>query len=239
MFAARHRHTWIIGILTLVAVSSLSWQVPRSHAINAPSCAPNSPVICLQLDGLEKNSTSASRYVVTNQGTAEATTVHEFHLSGGGAPFVIYDTISPQATKTYDLATINQIPNGFVGSVTISADQPFAAELLPAQPTPTPIPTLTPLPTRYTTYLPVVRTPGPFIASSKGLIFTSGTVEVVGEVVNPGAPPICDATIALRFWARGRAGTENTNKRERVTGKDGGFCKTPQKGKIRLRPLQA
>ena len=42
-----------------------------------------------------------------------------------------------------------------------------------------------------------------------------------------------------RHGPRGRAGTENTNKRERVTGKDGGFCKTPQKGKIRLRPLQA
>ena len=62
------------------------------------------------------------------------------------------------------------------------------------------MPMPTPLPTWYTTYLPVVQTPGPFIASSKGLILTSGTVEVVGEVVNPGAPPICYATIALRFY---------------------------------------
>jgi len=194
MPAARHRHTRIIGILILVAVSYLSWQVPRSNVVDAQSCTPGSPASCLQLDGLEKNSTSASRYTVTNQGAASATTAHEFYPSGGGAPFIFNDTLAPQATKTYDLATISQIPNGFVGSVTIYADQPIAAELLPAQPTPTP------LPTQHTTYLPVVQTPGPFIASSKGLILTSGTVEVVGEVVNPGAPPICYATIALRFY---------------------------------------
>jgi len=195
MYAARHRHIWIIGtLLTLVVISALSWQVPRSHAINAQSCAPNSPVICRQIDGLEKNSTRASRYTVTNQSSAMATTAHEFYPSAGGAPFLINDTLAPLATKTYDLATISQIPNGFVGSVTITADQPFTAELLPAQPTPTPLPTV------YTTYLPVVKTPGPFIASSSGLVLTSGTVEVVGEVVNPGAPPICYATIALRFY---------------------------------------
>jgi len=130
----------------------------------------------------KKNNMSASRYTVTNQGTTTATTAHEFYPSGG-APILLDDMIALQATKIYDLATISQVPNGFVGSVTIYADQPFTAELLLAQPP------LTPTPTRYTTYVPVVQTPGPFIASSKGLILTSGTVEVVGEVVNPGAPP--------------------------------------------------
>jgi hypothetical protein len=42
--------------------------------------------------------------------------------------------------------------------------------------------------------------PSPYIVSSKGLVFSSGTIEVVGEAANPGATPICYAQIAVRFY---------------------------------------
>jgi hypothetical protein len=195
MFAAHTRRLSTITILlTFLTISFFAWQAPRSYATDAQPCNVGGPAYCLQIDGLEKTNNSASRYTVTNQSGSVANTAHTFNPSGGGSSFFISDTLGPFASKTYDLATIDQVPVGFTGNVQVSADQPIELVLLPALPPPTATPEHT------NAYLPLVRGPSPFIASSSGLVLTSGTVEIVGEVVNPGTTPVCYATIALRFY---------------------------------------
>jgi len=193
MYAARHRHHWVIGVfLMLLAISYMALQMPRSYATDAQPCTPGGGPMCLQLDGLEKSIVSASRYTVTNESSTFANTTHTFYPSGGGIGIFINDILAPNETKTYDLVTISQVPNGFVGYVVITADQAFSAALLPALPPPTPTPP--------NNYLPMMQAASPFIASSSGFVLTSGTAEVVGEVVNPGTTPICYASIAVRFY---------------------------------------
>jgi hypothetical protein len=195
MFAAHTRRPWIVGILVTVAFASfLAYQPSRSYAVDAQQCVPGSRVMCLQIDGLEKGNPSASRYTVTNESGSYATLAHTYYPSNGDPGIIVTDAVAPNATNTYDLATISAVPEGFTGMVQISSDQPISAELLPAPVLPTPIPT----PPK--TYLPLLHGPSPFIASSSGLVLTSGTVEIVGEVVNPGTTPLCYATIALRFY---------------------------------------
>jgi hypothetical protein len=196
MVTSRHQQHWIIAALvSTLVVSYALFQAPQSYAVEAQSCTPGSPAVCVRLDNLEKSSTSISRYAVANLGLATGTFMHTFYTPRGAVVAAVPDEIQPKMTKRYVLDSMEQLPDTFYGYVIISSDQPFAADTLqpivPITPTPTSPPKI---------YLPVALVPSPYIVSSSGVVLASGTVEVVGEVTNPGSSAVCFARVAVRFY---------------------------------------
>ena len=91
-----------------------------------PDPSESYPTLVYQLQGLQKNLGGiSSQYVITNVGVFAATTVHEFYDSGSVLVAVLCDTVAPGGAKSYKLATISVLPDGYSGHVVISADQPI------------------------------------------------------------------------------------------------------------------
>lgn len=88
-------------------------------------------VATVELAGLWKDPGLASRYVVTNQGTAIATTQHTFYDTEGHLITITSDSIPSGKAHLYNLGTIAGIPVGYRGSVTVTADQPITGALVP------------------------------------------------------------------------------------------------------------
>jgi len=89
----------------------------------------------LVLHGLYKDSSGvSSRYVITNEGSVEASTWHEF-LDENGEPVDAFSSNIPaDAALTYDLATMGELPSGYAGYAIVSADQPITGTLLDVMP---------------------------------------------------------------------------------------------------------
>jgi PKD repeat protein len=94
------------------------------------------PVHRVRLDGLKKNVGGlSSRYVVANTVLSTATTVHGFYDSSDQSVGNLIDSIGAGASKVYSLADITWLPDGYTGHVTITANMPITAALLPDPPT--------------------------------------------------------------------------------------------------------
>lgn len=158
----RARRAKLLGtILVAVALLSsltvvLSSQASAEHKHQTMTELPNAPERAMTLavphhitlynvqkptDGI------ASHYVITNLGTQHATTKHDYYDNANGSVHSLNSVV--EVTRTYDLADIGNVPEGYEGYVIISADQPVTgAVLLP--------PTTQPTSTPYLVHLPVV-----------------------------------------------------------------------------------
>ena len=93
-------------------------------------------VCSVRLDGLKKNVGGlSSRYVVTNTGLSAANTVHVFCDNSDLVVAQLNASIGVGASEIYSLADMGWLPDGYTGYVTINADVPITAALLPDPPT--------------------------------------------------------------------------------------------------------
>jgi uncharacterized repeat protein (TIGR01451 family) len=76
-----------------------------------------------------KGDLCTSVYTITNQSSIEAMTIHEFFEGDDQPVHTLPDAISAGASKTYDLADIAELSDGYTGYVIVSADQPFTYTL--------------------------------------------------------------------------------------------------------------
>ena len=90
----------------------------------------------VELRGLQKDSVGiSSRYVITNEAMgAQVNTIHEYYDESSQWITTEVDTIPQGASRTYDLALISSIPDGYRGYVIVSADQPITGMVLQTTP---------------------------------------------------------------------------------------------------------
>lgn len=110
-------------------------------------------------------------YQVVNPNAAPLLVVHEIQNVELTPVFAFEDTVAANGSAQYHARDMAAIPTGFEGQVALSADSPFAAEVVgydyppsvtptataTATPTQTATPTSTPTPTRVTIVLPFRR----------------------------------------------------------------------------------
>ncbi len=87
----------------------------------------------VRLDGLKKDVDGlSSRYIVTNTETYNVTSIiHEFYTGSDERLWFFNDTIGAGASKVYSLADMSALPDDYTGYITITADGPITASLLP------------------------------------------------------------------------------------------------------------
>ncbi len=157
-------YTWVPtpaagqGIRTV----TYTWSIPGEHTItvtaeNCPAGMPPGygglvsdthtiivamPAYYHTISPTLKNDTCTSVYTLTNQGAFTATMVHEFYDQVGTVVYTFDDQLGSGQSRTYDLADIPELLEGYSGYVIVSADQPFTYTLDSCPPV---VPPCTPL----------------------------------------------------------------------------------------------
>ena len=73
-------------------------------------------------------SSCSSVYTVQNLSSAEARYLHDFYDTSRAVHYYMEDTLQGGASKTYYLREITSVPDGFIGSLTISSNQPLSGQ---------------------------------------------------------------------------------------------------------------
>ncbi|MCS7178081.1 MAG: S8 family peptidase [Anaerolineae bacterium] len=129
--ADRKQRTTRIGLSVLVGTGLLVCTLWLTASVVPSRADPSPPEAVVQLTGLWKGLGLASRYVITNQGTTTATTAHTFYDAQGALITITSDLIPSGTAHIYDLAVVADLPIGFRGSVTVTANQPITGALIP------------------------------------------------------------------------------------------------------------
>jgi len=180
------RQAFIVVLVLLALIGGLmivGSSPPRMVADDLPGCPTLSippTMSCVELHSLyrEVNGIS-SRYVVTNQGSYTATTLHEFR-DLTGTTVNVYNAILSQAEgRLFDLRTTDGLTRGYTGYALIVSDVPITASVLP------PV---------YSIYLPSV------VKSPPGVqCYREGSVELCAWVSNQYPIQHSDVTVFGQF----------------------------------------
>jgi pimeloyl-ACP methyl ester carboxylesterase len=123
-----------IGSYTITPSKSGYTFSPASHSVAVPPDATGQnfwgnvipPIYSITLHNLQRFCSIPSRYVITNTSGVLANTTHVLYYDDGTVAGTFNDTISPGASKTYDLLTFSWLPIIYSGYVIVSSDQPVS-----------------------------------------------------------------------------------------------------------------
>jgi parallel beta-helix repeat protein len=120
----------LFGLLGGDSALAVATSRSRDASASGPSYLAISPTV--------KVGACLSVYTVTNQGGASASMMHSFFDAKDQLLYTFADTIVTGTSRTYDLADIGVLAEGYEGYVVVSADQPitFTLQICPARPFP-------------------------------------------------------------------------------------------------------
>ncbi len=122
----KRRFPLCLFLAALVVLAQFAQAVPSANAIESVSLVPYT----VTLTNLQKGTVTSS-YVITNLGSANATTVHEFFSSEGTSAGIYGPALIPAGgqLRVY-LGTLTFLPTPGVYTVKVSSDQPISGEII-------------------------------------------------------------------------------------------------------------